>query len=331
MSTAAKTVSCYENVDEETFSSLIFPKGRLRCSPDGHSGAPATRRDDQILLEGSAPLIEQLQEMNFYENEGASSVTRSACGSLHVAVGQGVFVHARGQPGCQGARIATQAHGLRPKELHLQTEFYYFRTLGSDSRREPANIVAQFPELAKDVTLPKWFPDESFFSSVLRIASPQLSLWTHYDVMDNFLIQVKGKKKAVLFHPNDFEYLYIQGDKSLVLDLECPDLAKFPKFRKATRYEATLTSGDILFIPALWFHNITALDFGIAVNVFWKNLDASLYDKKDPYGNKDLIPASSALTLVEKAVKQLQLLPLDCQQFYALKMISHIKNHFGLS
>ncbi|KAL3216917.1 hypothetical protein MRX96_032705 [Rhipicephalus microplus] len=259
MSTAAKTVSCYENVDEETFSSLIFPKREpavLRGVPVG----PCTSLWDKEYL-----------CMHGGNRDVKNIAILSTCGAS-VQVKKYQLLH------------------KRDRVLLLQDTW-----------------------------------------DVLRIASPQLSLWTHYDVMDNFLIQVKGKKKAVLFHPNDFEYLYIQGDKSLVLDLECPDLAKFPKFRKATRYEATLTSGDILFIPALWFHNITALDFGIAVNVFWKNLDASLYDKKDPYGNKDLIPASSALTLVEKAVKQLQLLPLDCQPFYALKMISHIKNHFGLS
>lgn len=32
-----------------------------------------------------------------------------------------------------------------------------------------------------------------------------------FQVMDNLLVQVCGKKKAVLFSPNDFEYLYIQG------------------------------------------------------------------------------------------------------------------------
>ena len=31
---------------------------------------------------------------------------------------------------------------------------------------------------------------------------------------------------------------------------------------------------------------MTAKDFGIAVNLFWKNLDDKLYDPKDPYGNK---------------------------------------------
>lgn len=30
--------------------------------------------------------------------------------------------------------------------------------------------------------------------------------------MDNFLIQVRGRKRAVLFHPNDLEYLYMKGE-----------------------------------------------------------------------------------------------------------------------
>uniref|UniRef100_A0A224Z6E8 tRNA wybutosine-synthesizing protein 4 n=1 Tax=Rhipicephalus zambeziensis TaxID=60191 RepID=A0A224Z6E8_9ACAR len=312
MSTAAKTVSCYDDVDEETFRSEIFP-----------------RREPAVLRGVPVGPCTSLWNKEYLCAQGGSRDVK-----VHVSPHRHMdFIHKnffyRTLPFCE---LVERASSSKNTNFFIsETEFYYLRTLGSDSRREPADIGAQFPELAKDVTLPKWFPDEALFSSVLRIASPQLSLWTHYDVMDNFLIQVKGKKKAVLFHPNDFEYLYIQGDKSLVLDVECPDLEKFPKFQKATRYEAMLTSGDILFIPALWFHNMTALDFGIAVNVFWKNLDASLYDRKDPYGNKDLIPASSALTSVEKAVKQLQLLPLECQQFYALKIISHIKERFGLS
>ena len=47
-----------------------------------------------------------------------------------------------------------------------------------------------------------------------------------------------------------------------------------------------LEPGDILFIPALWFHNMLAHDFGVAVNVFWKELDSKLYDNRDPYGNR---------------------------------------------
>lgn len=66
--------------------------------------------------------------------------------------------------------------------LDVQTELYYLRSLGADSRKQPANIQVEFPELAKNIVLPNFFPEEAFFSSVLRVASPQLCLWTHYDV-----------------------------------------------------------------------------------------------------------------------------------------------------
>lgn len=48
--------------------------------------------------------------------------------------------------------------------------------------QEPSNLEASFPELAADVALPPLFPPDAFFSSVIRISSPGLRLWTHYDV-----------------------------------------------------------------------------------------------------------------------------------------------------
>jgi hypothetical protein len=41
-----------------------------------------------------------------------------------------------------------------------------------------------------------------------------------------------------------------------------------------------------------------ALDFSIAINVFWKNLKHQLYDKNDPYGNQDLIPANRIIMIM---------------------------------
>ena len=69
--------------------------------------------------------------------------------------------------------------------------------------------------------------------------------------------------------------LYLDGDKSRVIDIDDADSLSrtFPKFLRSERHVANLEPGDILYIPALWFHNMTALDFGMAVNVFWKNLD----------------------------------------------------------
>lgn len=56
--------------------------------------------------------------------------------------------------------------------------------------------------------------------------------------------------------------------------------------------------GDIVFIPALWFHKTIALDSCLGVNIFWKNLPHEFYDKQDTYGNKDLLPGTRVSTVL---------------------------------
>ncbi|GAB1602796.1 tRNA wybutosine-synthesizing protein 5-like [Argonauta hians] len=204
-------------------------------------------------------------------------------------------------------------------------EKYYLRSLGDDPRSSIANITEQFPQLAQDLNIPDVFPSQSFFSSVFRIASRSTQLWTHYDVMDNILMQIKGRKRVVLFSPQDAHNLYLQDGKSTVLDIDHVNIDKFPLFPKVTRYECILEPGDVLFIPALWFHNVISEEFGIAVNVFWKHLDSSLYNAKDPYGNKDPLAVKSAEQIVDRAIKALGVLPAEYRDFYARLLVSRIE------
>lgn len=206
-----------------------------------------------------------------------------------------------------------------------EKEKYYLRALGTDNRKDPANLSTEFPQLAKDVKFPEFFSEEQFFSSVLRIGSPHLRLWTHYDIMDNVLMQIKGTKHVILFSPQDANKLYLKGDKSMILNVEDPDLEKFPLFAMAHQHHCTLNPGDILFIPAMWFHNVVAEDFSISVNVFWKHLSPELYDPKDPYGNKDPIPASQALQGLRRALKLLEKLPAEYKDFYGRRMVMEIE------
>uniref|UniRef100_A0A1A7YEP0 tRNA-yW synthesizing protein 5 n=1 Tax=Iconisemion striatum TaxID=60296 RepID=A0A1A7YEP0_9TELE len=206
-----------------------------------------------------------------------------------------------------------------------ENESYYLRSLGEDVRKEPAELNKQFPTLADDFHIPPFFEPDKFFSSVFRISSCGLQLWTHYDVMDNLLAQVTGRKRVVLYSPQDALHLYLSGDKSEVLDIDAPDLKRFPEFAKARRYECFLEPGDLLFIPALWFHNTLALRFGVGVNVFWRHLPADSYDKKDPYGNKDPVAAARALQTLERALHCLDELPADYRDFYGRRMIQRIQ------
>lgn len=143
--------------------------------------------------------------------------------------------------------------------------------------------------------------------------------------MDNILVQVVGRKRVVLFPPLDFPYLYLTGDKSRVMDIDTPDLVTFPKFSQASSWEATLEAGEVLYIPALWFHNVTALEFGVAVNVFWRHLGAEFYDSKDTYGNRDPPQVQRALQVVERAAKLLSELPPEHRQFYGHRLVAHLE------
>jgi lysine-specific demethylase 8/hypoxia-inducible factor 1-alpha inhibitor (HIF hydroxylase) len=54
---------------------------------------------------------------------------------------------------------------------------------------------------------------------------------------------------------------------------ENPDFQSFPKLKKALRhkYEVILNQGEVLFIPAGWWHEVTALgdEMVCSVNRFW--------------------------------------------------------------
>ncbi|XP_064308003.1 tRNA wybutosine-synthesizing protein 5 isoform X2 [Phalacrocorax carbo] len=180
-----------------------------------------------------------------------------------------------------------RAAEVKHKEYFLsEDEKYYLRSVGEDARKDIADIRKQFPILAEDVQIPEYFEKEQFFSSVFRISSAGLQLWTHYDVMDNFLIQVTGKKRVVLYSPRDAPYLYLS---------------------------------------ALWFHNVISEEFGVALNVFWKHLPAESYDKSDTYGNKDPMAASRAIQILDRALKTLEELPEEYRDFYARRMVLRIQ------
>ena len=71
----------------------------------------------------------------------------------------------------------------------FQTEKYYLRSLGEgDPRKTKADIRKDFPELSADVIIPPFFDEDKFFSSVFRISSKGIQLWTHYDVSSIYAI-----------------------------------------------------------------------------------------------------------------------------------------------
>ena len=107
----------------------------------------------------------------------------------------------------------------------------------------------------------------------------------HYDIADGTLVQLHGAKKVVLFPPAQTPNLYpfpvyvhlLHGFKlrcyySRVCP-ENPELQSFPRFQEAIPYkrEVIINQGEILYIPAYWWHEITTLgeEMVCSVTRFW--------------------------------------------------------------
>ncbi|KAK9861886.1 hypothetical protein WJX84_010417 [Apatococcus fuscideae] len=180
------------------------------------------------------------------------------------------------------ARCARPDSGLEP--LLAQGERLYLRSIGKNPRKEVSDIAALFPDLAADLAPLDHVPPGHLFSTALRMSSDGLQLWTHYDVMPNLLLQICGRKRIRLWDPSQEDNLYITGSSSQVIDVDQPDLQRFPKFAAASSrvWECMLEPGEALFIPPLWFHNVSCIGFCASVNMFWRDLPPQHSAPRDP-------------------------------------------------
>jgi hypothetical protein len=138
----------------------------------------------------------------------------------------------------------------------------------------------QHPELYNDITPAPYFVDDlvSALSPTLRdvfewtsnreytaiFIGPEGSLSAlHRDYWNThaYLAQIQGRKRAILFSPEDSNFLY-NGQ----VNPEQPDFERFPLLECTTAYECVIEPGDTLLIPANWLHHVRGLDKSITLS-----------------------------------------------------------------
>ena len=101
----------------------------------------------------------------------------------------------------------------------------------------------------------------------------------HYDMSNNIACCLVGRRRFTLFPPDQIQNLYpgplepTPGGQVLTMtNIHEPDFERFPGLRDALAAGevAELEPGDVLFYPAMWWHEVEALDgFNVMVNYWW--------------------------------------------------------------
>ncbi|KAI7803201.1 lysine-specific demethylase 8 [Triplophysa rosa] len=138
-------------------------------------------------------------------------------------------------------------------------------------------LFDQIPELKEDIRIPDYCclgegeEDDITINAWFGPGGTVSPL--HQDPQQNFLAQVVGRKYIRLYSPEVTENLYPHDSQLLhntsQVEVENPDLVKFPEFPKASYEECVLQPGDVLFIPVQHWHYVRSLELSFSVSFWW--------------------------------------------------------------
>lgn len=140
----------------------------------------------------------------------------------------------------------------------------------TDLRMFLFNIFRHAPELCNDFSTPtimegfiKQFPFMFFGGEGSKVA-------LHYDIdMSHvFLNQIYGRKRVVLFPPEQSRKIYQHPyTVASYIDVNNPDYEKYPALRQAWGYDCIVNPGETLFMPSGYWHYIEYTDFGYSISL----------------------------------------------------------------
>jgi hypothetical protein len=251
------------NVDRRTFDNEIRPAGRPVVLRQVGRDWPAVQAAQRSAEEGVAYL------QRFSHGEPVAAILGEP------SIG-GRFFYNDDLTGMNFVR------GQTPLDPFLA------RLLRDRDRREPFAMAVQsvpLPTLlpgfaeanATDLVAPDVVP-RIWLGNAIRVA-------THYDLMENIGVVAMGRRRFTLFPPDQVANLYMgpleltpAGTPVSLVDPENPDLVRYPRFAAALAHAqvAELGPGDAIFVPAIWWHHVAALDpLNVLVNYWWGDAQAA--------------------------------------------------------
>ncbi|XP_006632536.3 bifunctional peptidase and (3S)-lysyl hydroxylase JMJD7 isoform X1 [Lepisosteus oculatus] len=167
-------------------------------------------------------------------------------------------------------------------------------------QKQCSNLTEELPELTEDLeTHIPWM------SEALGKKPDAVNFWLgdsaavtslHKDHYENLYCVITGEKHFILIPPSDRPFIpyelyqpatFSQGEDGtfevvdeqnadkvpwIPVDPLSPDYERYPEYRQARPLSCTVRAGEMLFLPALWFHHVRQSHGCIAVN-FWYDME----------------------------------------------------------
>lgn len=144
----------------------------------------------------------------------------------------------------------------------LTPSFSLFRSLPQISLLQTGSTRTRFPACFASQAAPSPCGCTTTCSTICCIRSRSSIPALPSPFMQFHSLQVCGRKRITMFAPCDRLKLYCDGDKSKVGDPAAADLSRFPLLQHCEPFVCDLADGEVLYIPAMWFHHVKMLTFG---------------------------------------------------------------------
>lgn len=143
-------------------------------------------------------------------------------------------------------------------------------TTSQDLRMFLYNIKAEIPELVNDIVFPSIINNVSKSFVFMFFGCKDSVTQMHFDIDMSHVLHtvIKGKRTVYLFPFEQSKNLhrYPFTCRSYI-DVEQPDVQKFPNLKKAKGYKVELNAGDTLYIPSGYWHHFIYDEAGYSISL----------------------------------------------------------------
>ncbi|MGI5197867.1 cupin-like domain-containing protein [Streptomyces sp. CA-288835] len=133
------------------------------------------------------------------------------------------------------------------------------------------DLLKKFPQLRVDLRSRELFPSGTIRSSATWIGPSRAHTGLHCDLLDNLAVQIMGTKRFYLAHPGAVKRAGMESRKydawarlSLIGADELAAGQEHGDF-----FVADLEPGDVLYVPAYWWHEVVNLTPSVLLSGFF--------------------------------------------------------------